>query len=122
MEDKYPNVSILTPTYERKHFINLCIFNLINQLYPLEKLEWFIYPPKLTTWWKRFLLRTSESFSKFDISANKKSIFSLAYIYANYLHYYTNAIELYEKFKTTYPSDDLIPSIDYELDVLRNIK
>ena len=64
-----------------------------------------------------------------DIIANyshttiaKKSIFSLAYIYANYLHYYTDAIELYEKFKITYPSDDLVPSIDYELDVLRNIK
>ena len=42
MEDKYPNVSILTPTYERKHFIKLCIFNLVNQIYPLEKLEWFL--------------------------------------------------------------------------------
>ena len=45
----------------------------------------------------------------------KKSIFTLAYIYANYLDYYSNAILLYEKFKKTYPNDDLIISIDYEL-------
>ena len=33
MEDKYPNVSILTPTYNRQKFIKLCIFNLVNQIY-----------------------------------------------------------------------------------------
>ena len=38
----YPNVSVLTPTYNRKQFTELCIFNLKNQEYPLEKLEWFI--------------------------------------------------------------------------------
>ena len=35
-------VSILTPTYNRKQFIELCIFNIKNQEYPLEKLEWFV--------------------------------------------------------------------------------
>ena len=39
---EYPQVSVLTPTYNRKHFIELCIFNLKNQTYPLEKLEWFL--------------------------------------------------------------------------------
>ena len=39
---KYPNVSILTPTYNRKQFIELCIFNLKNQEYPLDKLEWYL--------------------------------------------------------------------------------
>ena len=39
---QYPQVSILTPTYNRKQFIELCIFNLKNQTYPLDKLEWFI--------------------------------------------------------------------------------
>ena len=67
-----------------------------------------------------FLKDIIENYSHTSVA--KKSIFSLAYIYANYLDYYTDAIELYEKFKNTYPSDDLIPSIDYELDVLRNIK
>ena len=45
----------------------------------------------------------------------KKSMFTLAYIYANYLDYYSDAILLYEEFKKTYPDDDLINSIDYEL-------
>ena len=53
---------------------------------------------------------------------SKKAVFSLAYLYANYLGYYTDAILLYDKFKDMYPSDDLIPSINYELDILRNIK
>jgi glycosyltransferase involved in cell wall biosynthesis len=38
----YPGVSVLTPTYNRKNFIELCIFNLKNQNYPLNKLEWFL--------------------------------------------------------------------------------
>lgn len=39
---QYPSVSVLTPTYNRKQFIELCIFNLKNQTYPLDKLEWFL--------------------------------------------------------------------------------
>jgi glycosyltransferase involved in cell wall biosynthesis len=39
---QYPTVSVLTPTYNRKQFIELCIFNLKNQTYPLDKLEWFL--------------------------------------------------------------------------------
>ena len=61
-----------------------------------------------------------DNYSKTQVS--KKAIFSLAYLYANYLGYYTDAIILYDKFKNLYPSDDLIPSINYELEILRNIK
>tara|TARA_Y100000817_G_scaffold217565_1_gene171367 strand:+ start:627 stop:893 length:267 start_codon:yes stop_codon:yes gene_type:complete len=39
---EYPEVSVLTPTYNRKQFIELCIYNLRNQTYPLEKLEWLV--------------------------------------------------------------------------------
>ena len=60
------------------------------------------------------------NYSKTQVS--KKAIFSLAYLYANYLGYYTDAVLLYDKFKNLYPSDDLIPSINYELEILRNIK
>ena len=60
------------------------------------------------------------NYSKTQVS--KKAIFSLAYLYANYLGSYTDAILLYDKFKNLYPSDDLIPSINYELEILRNIK
>tara|TARA_B110000858_G_scaffold176141_1_gene210123 strand:+ start:987 stop:1703 length:717 start_codon:yes stop_codon:yes gene_type:complete len=38
----YPSVSVLTPTYNRGDFTELCILNLKNQLYPLDKLEWFV--------------------------------------------------------------------------------
>ena len=38
----YPSVSVLTPTYNRTNFIELCILNLNNQTYPLDKLEWFV--------------------------------------------------------------------------------
>lgn len=51
----------------------------------------------------------------------KKSMFTLAYIYANYLDYYTDAIILYKEFKNKYPDDDLVTSIDYELDHLLKI-
>ena len=48
----------------------------------------------------------------------KKSMFTLAYIYANYLDYYSDAILLYQEFKTKYPHDDLLSSVDYELENL----
>ena len=34
-----PNVSILMPTYNRKHFCNLIIDNIVKQTYPKELLE-----------------------------------------------------------------------------------
>ena len=37
--DKLPNVSILMPTYQRRHFIGLTLDNVINQSYPKDKLE-----------------------------------------------------------------------------------
>ena len=61
-----------------------------------------------------------DNYSKTQVS--KKALFSLAYLYANYLGYYTDAILLYDKFMNLYPTDDLIPSINYELEILRNIK
>ena len=42
-------------------------------------------------------------------------MFTLAYVYANSLDSYTDAIYFYELFKNEYPNDDLISSIDYEL-------
>ena len=48
----------------------------------------------------------------------KKSMFTLAYIYANYLDYYSDAIATYRKFQNTYPNDPLSASIDYELEIL----
>lgn len=42
MED-LPCVSILTPTYERRHFNPLMIYNVKNFDYPKDKLEWIIF-------------------------------------------------------------------------------
>ena len=56
-----------------------------------------------------------------DIIEVKKSLFTLAYIYANHLDYFSDAIYFYEKFKSNYPNDDLITSIDYELNNLSKI-
>ena len=51
----------------------------------------------------------------------KKSMFTLSYIYANYLGYYSDAIAVYRKFQEIYPSDPLLPSIDYELEILSSV-
>jgi len=48
----------------------------------------------------------------------KKSLFSLSYIYANYLDYYSDAIKLYNDFIVLYPNDELISSVKYELELL----
>jgi len=66
---KYPTVSILTPTYNRKNFIELCIFNLKNQTYSLDKLEWFL------------LDDSEESYSKDELEYIKKSIFPIKFKY-----------------------------------------
>ena len=53
---------------------------------------------------------------------SKKSLFMIAYIYNNYLEAYSDAIINYNLFKEKYPSDELIPSVEYELEGLKNIK
>jgi len=51
-----------------------------------------------------------------SLNIYKKSLFTLGYIYTNYLHMYTEALDVYNKFKLLYPDDDLIMSIDYEIE------
>jgi hypothetical protein len=41
-DENLPTVSIITPTYNRRHFFKLAINNFINFRYPKEKLEWII--------------------------------------------------------------------------------
>ena len=61
-----------------------------------------------------------QNYSK-SFNSVKKSMFTLGYIYANYLDYYSDAIATYKSFKTIYPSDPLLPSIDYELEILSSV-
>ena len=66
---EYPNVSILTPTYNRKNFIELCIFNLKNQIYPLDKLEWYL------------LDDSDKPYNKEELEHIKKSIYPIKFKY-----------------------------------------
>ena len=64
-----PNVSVLTPTYNRQMFIELNIFNLKNQTYPLNKLEWIM------------LDDGDEAYTEDKINYIKKSISPIKFIY-----------------------------------------
>ena len=52
----------------------------------------------------------------------KKSLFMIAYIYNNNINAYSDAIIYYNQFKQKYPDDELIPSVEYELDGLKGIQ
>ena len=53
---------------------------------------------------------------------SKISLFMIAYIYNNYLNAYSDAIDSYNLFKEKYPNDDLIPSVEFELEGLKDIQ
>ena len=57
-----------------------------------------------------------------DHLSSKKSLFMLAYIYNNYLNAYSDAIITYNLFREKYPDDELIPSVKFELDGLKDIQ
>ena len=50
---------------------------------------------------------------------SKKSLFTLGYIHANYIDSFSDANALYKEFIHKYPSDDLVPSVKYELENLK---
>ena len=54
------------------------------------------------------------NYPQYEVS--KKSLFMIAYIYNNYLDAYTDAKNYYLELKKYYPEDELIPSVDYELE------
>ena len=58
-----------------------------------------------------------------DISSEyrKKALFMTAYIYNNNLNMYTDAIEYYKTFLNDYKNDELISSVEYELDQINSI-
>ena len=49
----------------------------------------------------------------------KKSAFMVAYIYSNYLDEYSKAMTKYEFFLEQYPNDELVPSVEFELEGLK---
>ena len=50
---------------------------------------------------------------------SKKSLFTLGYINANYIDSYSDANYFYVEFIKKYPDDDLVPSVEFELDNLK---
>ena len=52
---------------------------------------------------------------------SKKSIFMLGYINANYLNAYSDAIYFYNMYLKKYPLDELIQSVNYELNLLDSL-
>ena len=57
-----------------------------------------------------------------DHEVTKKSLFMIAYIYNNYLNAYSDAIITYKLFREKYPNDALIPSVNFELNGLKDIQ
>ena len=57
-----------------------------------------------------------------DHEVSKKSLFMIAYIFNNYLNAYSDAIITYKLFRDKYPNDELIPSVEFELDGLKDIQ
>ena len=51
----------------------------------------------------------------------KKALFMTAYIYNNNLNMYTDAIDYYKTFLKDYKNDELISSVEYELDQINSI-
>ncbi len=60
---------------------------------------------------------------KIDINNEyrKKSFFMIGYIYHNNLHQFSDALLAYENFKAEYPDDELIVSVDYEIELINKI-
>ena len=53
---------------------------------------------------------------------HKRALFTKAYINANYLDAYTDAIILYNLFLESYPNDELVSSVNYELEELNKFQ
>ena len=54
-------------------------------------------------------------------SIRKNSLFMVAYIQNNKMDMYSESILTYKRFKKEYPNDDLIPSVEYELEQISKL-
>ena len=85
----------------------------------------FIIADILLNDFRNYQLAIIEFNKVIDISINndyrKKSLFMVGYIYHNNLQQFTDALYVYEQFKSEYPSDELIASVDYEINLINKI-
>ncbi len=76
-----------------------------------------------------FLKNYSQSISYFkqllvletENPLRKNALFMVAYIQNNKMDMYTESILTYEQFKRDYPDDELIPSVDYEIQQIEKL-
>lgn len=52
----------------------------------------------------------------------EKAMFMIGYVYTNYLDAFSDGIAYYNDFKKKYPNSDLIQSVDYELENLKDVE
>jgi len=102
---------LLVNTYPNSYYIPNAYY-LISEIYLNEFKEYDISI--------LYLNKVLNLFPEHELS--KKCLFTLAYINANYIDSFTDAINLYNQFLLKYPNDDLIPSVKYELENLLVIK
>ena len=76
---EFPFISILTPTYKRRQFTPLMIYNVKNYDYPKEKLEWIIFDDSPEQY-KQF--KNEEELKKAEQECGVK----INYIYDNSTH------------------------------------
>ena len=62
-----------------------------------------------------FLNKILDGFPEHDLA--KRSLFTKAYINANYIESFSEAVTLYNLFIRKYPDDELISSVNYELNL-----
>ena len=83
-------------------------FFLISEIYLNEYKEYDISIS--------FLNKILDNYPNHDLA--KRSLFTKAYINANYIEAFTEAATLYNQFIKKYPNDELVSSVKYELDEL----
>ena len=60
-----------------------------------------------------------DKFNNHDIA--RKSLFMMAYIYHNDIGLYTQSLNYYKQFEKKYPDDELITSVQFEIEELNKI-
>jgi len=71
--------------------------------------------PRAIEYFKKLLPENKEN------DYRKKSLFMIGYIYNNHLDMYTDATTYYKYFLEDYISDELVPSVEYELEQIEEI-
>ncbi|MBC8479231.1 MAG: tetratricopeptide repeat protein [FCB group bacterium] len=56
-----------------------------------------------------------------DSEMAAKALFMIGYVYANYLEAYSDAADRYQSFIDQYPDHELVPSVQFELDDMKDI-